>query len=580
MSTTTPDDLFWDGFRMGDPSLEHVEHLRQAAAQWMAEGRHFAAGMALSAVTHAGWGLLKTATRLTCVHAAIAAFRKCSEDSLPGSLDGLLALKKWSEELRYLDYDGPGGQQQLRRDTDAVYLSLAERLLSQFGKRPEAVSFLVYGFRLAGPVTGPWRAEFPGSVIDDSGTNFDIGRRLFCFRIPSAFRLFIRIGDYRAAQQICLRHGEAFTSPDLRGWRHAVEGFTDAVSAADAFHAAADAFEEDTPERGRDADGGWSSVNRDLWKPYFRSRSWMAKAVREPERGEECISAAAASMPPFRSYSHTRVHRYHLFVRALAGVLNLACGLGPAEARAEFEKEIRQFGDNEGDPAVLEFLDHAHRGFEELRADRRRGITAVGRAMAALDRVPLLGGTEAEAMRHALDRRAIGIIEGPSRLWIHRTLESIKHERKLHRVLLRLFQNSVPRYAQIRHGPIEYGKDIAVAAQDGDQLVLRMYQAKCGHIKKASWNKVRPQLEEIFQVPLASVQIPWPVHRRVGILVWNGYADPHVDPLMQAWQKDQLAAFRREYEFMHLDDIASYILDSRLVTAFREALAEVKIPIA
>ena len=43
---------------------------------------------------------------------------------------------------------------------------------------------------------------------------------------------------------------------------------------------------------------------------------------------------------------------------------------------------------------------------------------------------------------------------------------------------------------------------------------------------------------------------------------------------MQAWKKDQWTAFQREFEFMHLDSIVNYILDSRLVTAFREALAE------
>jgi hypothetical protein len=404
--------------------------------------------------------------------------------------------------------------------------------------------------------------------------DFDYAQRFFWFRLPSAFRLFVRIGDYRAAQEICLRYRQAFTSPELRGWMCAVQGFTDTAIAGDSFRAAAVAFEEDTPEHGRDAYGGWSSINRDLWAPFFRSRSWMAQAVREPERAEEGISAAASCMPPSRAYSHTRVHRYHLLVRTLAGVLNLANGLGPIEARAEFETEIRQFGDDEGDPAVLEFLDHAHRGFEELIADRRRGITAVGRALAALDRVPLLDGGEAEAVRCALDRHMIGIIEGPSRLWIHRTLESIKDERKLHRILLRLFQNSVPCYAQIRHGPIEYGKDIVVAAQDGDQIVLRMYQAKCGDIKKSDWNGIRPQLEEIFQVPLKSFQIPSEVHRRVGILIWNGHADPHVEPVMEAWKNDQWAAFQREYEFMHLDATASYILDSRLVSAFRDALAE------
>jgi hypothetical protein len=145
---------------------------------------------------------------------------------------------------------------------------------------------------------------------------------------------------------------------------------------------------------------------------------------------------------------------------------------------------------------------------------------------------------------------------------------------------LRLFQNSIPRYAQIRHGPIEYGKDIAVAAQDGDKLVLRLYQAKCGDIKKGDWNEIRPQLEEIFQVPLDSFQIPSPVHRRVGILIWNGHSEAHVEPVMQAWRNDQWTAFQREFEFMHLDDIVTYIVDSRLVSAFREALAEEGIPVA
>jgi len=45
---------------------------------------------------------------------------------------------------------------------------------------------------------------------------------------------------------------------------------------------------------------------------------------------------------------------------------------------------------------------------------------------------------------------------------------------------------------------------------------------------------IRPQLEEIFQVPLESFQLPSPIHRRVGILVWNGHAESHVEPIMGA----------------------------------------------
>jgi hypothetical protein len=535
-----------------------------------------AAGMAFSAVRMAGWGLLEKPMHLECARAAIGAFRRCAEESPVGSMEALVALKRWAEELMYFEYEDPGGAQQQRRDIEAVNIVFAERLLAHFSDHPHAMSFLVRGFCLNGPLIGPWTAEFPDGAVYDSVYNIDTFHRVFHFRLPSAFRLFVRVGDYRAAREICVRYPTAFASPDLRGWYFAVEGFTDGVSPPESFRAAAEAFDEDTPERGMDAAGGWSSINRDLWAPYFRSRSSMARAVREPEQAEACISAAAGCMPPFRSYSHTIVHRYHLFVRALAGLLGLSHGLTPAEARADFEAEIRRFGNTDGDPVILEFLDHAHAGFEQLRADRRQGLTSVGRAMAALDRVPLLDKAELKAVGHAVDRRMIGIVEGPFRFCIHRDLESIKDEGMLRRILLRLFQNSVPRYAQVRHGPFEYGKDIAVAIEDGGELVLRMYQAKCGEIKKTDWNDIRPQLEEIFQVPLESFQIPAPIHRRIGILIWNAHASPHIEPIMKAWQNDQWTAFQRRYELMHLDDIVNYILDSHLVSAFREALAEEK----
>jgi hypothetical protein len=573
----TPDDLYWQASRHGSlsasPSLERVEQLREAAATWTAQGSHFAAGMAYSAVTDAGSGLLERAPRLECVRAAMAAFRIATERSQTGSLDGLVAYKKWSDELRHLDYDGLGqGQQQ--RDAEPILTAHAERLVSQFSEHPQADSFLVRGYQVLGPVTGPWVPEFPDREVDDSSHTWHAGERVFCLSMPSAFQLLVRLGDYRAAREICQRRPIAFTSPGLRGWRMAVDGFVDSKSASQFFRAAAQAFDEDTLERAREMGVGWTSANRDLWAPFFRSRSWMAHAVCEPARAEECISAAAACMPE-RRYGHTGVHRYHLFVRALAGVLDLAHGLTESEARQGFQAEIAWFGETKSDPAVLEFLHHARAGFDRLRGDRLHGLTSVGRAMAALDRVPLLGNEEAEAVRAVVDRRAAAIVEGPNRIWMHRSLEEIGNERRLRHTLLRLFQNSLPRYAQVRHGPIEYGKDIVVVAEERGELVMRMYQAKCGDIKKRDWNEnVRPQLEEMFQVPLETFQVPAHIRRRVGILVWNGHADPHVEPVMQAWKQDQLNAFHREYEFMHLDDIVRYVFENRLVTALRQAVEE------
>jgi hypothetical protein len=575
----TPDDLYWHAPIIGSPSLERVEQLREAASIWSSQGHLLAAGIAWAGTIDAGWGLLNRDTRLACVYSAIAAFRQCAEGGPAESLDSLLAFKKLLGELYRLDYLDPERRQQHRREAELVSIAFAERLVSHFSDHPQGVSFLVRGYHLSGPVTGPWTPGFPEGEVNDSGLLFDNARRLFCFRMPSAFHLLVRIGDYRAAQEICGRYPNAFTSPGLRGWRYASEGFCDGQSRSESFSKAAEAFAEDTLERGRDADGSWSSVNRDLWSPYFRSRSWMARAVIEPERSEECISAAAGCMPPLRSYSNTKVHQYHLFVRALAGVLELPHGFDQSQAIQEFESELRLLGDGEAEPAVLEFLHHAHLGLSQLRLDRCRGFTSVGRAMSALDRIPLIEKEESEAVQSAVDRRVGVILDGQSRIWIHRTLETIRDEKKLQRVLLRLFQNSVPHYAQIRHGPIEYGKDIAVVAEEGGELVLRMYQAKCGDIKKAGWNEIRPQLEEAFQVPLDSFQLPSPLRRRVGILIWNGHADPHVEPIMQGWKQDQWAAFQREYDFIHLDGITNYILTNRLVSAFRESLTEVGIDI-
>jgi len=222
----TPDDLYWHASQMGSaPSLERVEQLRQAATTWKAQGQLFAAGMAYSAVTNAGWGLLDRTTRLECASKAVAAFQSVAQQSSAGSLDDLVAFKKWSEELWHVDYDGIGGRQQHMRDSEALSIAHAERLVSRFSDHPHAVSFLVRGYLVRGPITGPWEPEYPDGEVNDSGYSWDLSRRFFIFPMPSAFQLFVRAGDYNAAREICGRYPTVFTSPGLRGWRLVVEGF-------------------------------------------------------------------------------------------------------------------------------------------------------------------------------------------------------------------------------------------------------------------------------------------------------------------------------------------------------------------
>jgi hypothetical protein len=556
-----------------EPSQERLEELREVATHWRSEGRFLAAALAMSRTIDAGWGSWTAGKAQECVYATIGDLNHCIETCTPSSIESLLALWLKAGQLSHFALELAAQQRHIREES---LLNLAERLTSHYWQDPHAASFLVQGFQVCGEVIGPWTAEFPAYEVDRSATFYGGGR--FCFNLPSAFRLLIDAGDYRGAWQIGEAFDGAFVSPGLRGWRLAVEGLICPDRAQDLFERAADAFMEDTIDRPRQAGQGWSSVNRDLWAPYFRSRARVAQAVVSPHTSEQLISAAAEIAPPFGGWHDTVVYRYHLLIRAVAGILGVKNGLDPREARKEFEREIRIFGERGDAPAVLEFLENAVRGFDRLQQDRRQGLTAVGRAMAALDRLPFIKAPEAEGVRVVLDQGMLELIEGPTRVWIYRTLGSITDERKLQRILLRVFQNAVHHYAQIRHGPIEYGKDIAVVAEENQQMVLRMYQVKCGDIDRGEWNKVRPQAEEIFQVPLDSFQLPCQIDRRVGILIWNGHAKPHVEPVMQGWANDQ-TALGRCFEFMHLDRIVGYIFEHRLISALRDALAEERVQI-
>jgi len=496
-------------------------------------------------------------------------------------LEAVLALKLWSLEL--LDWKSDTvNPRELERARQETYMAMAQRLVKHYSGHPNSVSFLVRGFRLSGPITGPWTPEFPETEVNDSGTHCDLQQRTFCYRIPSALRLMVRLRDYRGAWEICQRHPSAFTSPGLIGWRLAVEGFIKPELSHDLFAKAASAFEQDTPDQQPPPDGGWWSINLHLWAPCFRARSWLSGAFQAPEHARECIAAAVKSLEADLGYSHRKMRRFRLLVRALGALLHLEGAADFDDVRSELQREFGWSGPTDDDSVLSEFLENARIGFSLLESDRRRGLTSIGRAMSALDRLSLemVGRREAEGIGEALDRQVGKVVEGTSRLWIYRTLESIRDENKLRKVLLRLFQNSVPKYAQVRHGPIEYGTDIAVVVGDQEQMLLCQYQVKCGDVREAQWNKTRPQLEKIFQVPLKeSFQTTERIVRRTGILIWNGHAEPHVEPVMEGWKRDQLKAHQRDYDFMNLDRLVNYVLDRGLPSALREALSEAGVPI-
>jgi hypothetical protein len=144
----------------------------------------------------------------------------------------------------------------------------------------------------------------------------------------------------------------------------------------------------------------------------------------------------------------------------------------------------------------------------------------------------------------------------------------------LRRIILRLLQSGLPLYSQVRHGPLEYGKDITALLEIEGVIVLRHFQAKCGDIDTRKWRESKDELEQIFLVPLQSLQLPVLPQRIEGVLVTNGHANTYVEPVMTGWFDEQRKTHGRHVSFMHLDGLVDWIVENRLVNELRAALQE------
>jgi hypothetical protein len=362
---------------------------------------------------------------------------------------------------------------------------------------------------------------------------------------------------------------------------HAVQGFLKSEEAPERFAEAADAFAEDVhpsdPEELMRR-GGWSSINVDLWAKYFHSRSALARTVREPGRVKEIIQQAASYLEGTESgWVDKKVSKYRVLVQTLAQLISEGATLSSEQARQQFLKEARLTGVDADDAVAVQFLTNAAEAFEGFKIDPARELTT-GRlsiALEALSRIPLIGAEIAGALAPAVGARALEEAQGPVHTWIYRTLESIKDENNLQKIILRLVQGSLPLYAQIRQGPLEYGKDVVVLIEKGGKRILRMYQVKCEDITISKWRKSRGELEEIFLVPLSKFQISDEVDLREAILVCNGHANPHAEPIMEGWFQEQKRVYRRDILFIHLDGLVNWVVKDRLINEFKAALNEI-----
>jgi len=232
--------------------------------------------------------------------------------------------------------------------------------------------------------------------------------------------------------------------------------------------------------------------------------------------------------------------------------------------------------ETEEDRLALTFISEAagaFRGFEsEPASELTRNRLAL--ALEALAKIPTICPDVTNAVRPELGKSALTAMLGPVRTWMHRSLEGITDEACLRRVFLRLLQSGLPLYAHIRHGPIEYGKDIVTLLEVDGTIILRLYQVKCGDIDKRKWRESKDEIEEIFLVPLNSFQLPVAPQHIEGVLVTNGHANPYVEPVIDGWLRSQQREHGRFVEFMHLDGLVDWIVRHRLVNELKGALQE------
>jgi hypothetical protein len=246
------------------------------------------------------------------------------------------------------------------------------------------------------------------------------------------------------------------------------------------------------------------------------------------------------------------------------------------DARREYEAEVRRTEQAIEDRLAMTFISNAADAFRGFQLDPETELTR-GRldiALNALGKIPVIGLDVTDAARPEIGKNVRLTLEGPVRTWVHRALGNIGDERVLRRVLLRLLQGTLPRYAQIRHGPIEYGKDIVALADEGGVAILCLYQVKCGEMNTQKWREARAELEEMFLAPMREFQLQVSPQRIEGYLVTNGHANPYVEPVMEGWFDEQRRDHGRDITFVHLDKLVDWIFKVRLVNELRAALAE------
>ena len=431
---------------------------------------------------------------------------------------------------------------------------------------------MVRGITITGTLDGDWRAIVP-EQLTSMGTSHGNGDRL-SIHLVSAFALLRRAGDGATLRILIARFPEEFESASLRGWRIAIEAEDAGTGRAELFAAASDAFGADA----RSTVTGIENVN--IWSRYFRARAALARIPTTRTQARTYIEEALAALEgTWNGLVNEDMYRLHIAVQALGALVGIEPESAIDTAVEQLGAARSIFGAGEWQQDMQRFLTDTGTAMNEFANDPAIALASarIPHLQAALARMPAIGADVAAGVVPAISAHAVSVMRGLDRSYVHRALEAIDDELVFQRIFLRLAQAALPLYAQIRQGPLEYGKDVVVLVEESGRRILRMYQLKVGDIDMRGWRSVVPQLEEIFTVPLETVHIDGPVDERVGFLVCNGHAGPYVDPALRGWFQQELRDHGHRYEFMHLDALATWIVEGRLYETFRAALRDVGI---
>lgn len=556
--------------------MEHTAQgamaLATIALKLRGQGRHLGAALCSLAGHHKAWGVEPQELCPRFLVDTINDLLRFLRDGVPEDWNRLLALRLLVQQCAHkFFFSGDTALQlaQIRESAEADYYFLLSHMAQS---HPSAEALLVSGFQLKGCLDSHWEPVFPGfevmvghETISHDGTH--------TLGMDSGFQSLLSLGDYDGAVRISQAHEEAFNTPGLRGWSLASSALLTGDSGE--FANASAQFDLDSYDRdGRKKESGWSGINQQLWAPYFMSRSHMAAPCATPKEAIENLRTANSSDLKPRLWDVPQVNRYFQIIGAVCGLADRDAD-AMAAAVQSYQASLRVNLPSTFDSHVMDFLGH----IQTLSgvAVGEDWIKPLSQLLRLLDRLPIFTTGEKSNIKFALNVAVPSVLLGLEQGWEYRALTSITDERQLHRILLAIFRAEarVPLFSQIRHGPIEYGKDIVVCREDGGRRVLWMYSVKVGNVRKAAWNAVvRPQLEEIFQVSLDSPELPDRIDEQVGVLVWNDHIHPHADPLVKGWLKEQHDTFGRRYELMHIDSLVNYVTENRLGPALRKALRD------